>query len=164
MCVCGDGIWPFCLCVRSFNFLINMASDTAPFVVLFFSVWKFTGFDETTRSEFDQWLLSPHATGNTRGHKNTIEKGNCMCGYLRVPPPFAARQAFVVVVVVVNGRRRQTLVVVVVVVVVVDGGVGQTVESLGSVEIELIPPDQVVQSEESFHFLQFRPRVSYESF
>lgn len=110
--------------------------------------------------EFDQWLLSLHATRNTRGRKNAIEKG---VGYLRVPPPFAARQTFVVVVVVVNGRRRrrQTLVVVVV---VVDGGVGQTVESLGSVEIELIPTDQVIQSEESFHFLQFRPRVSYESF
>lgn len=79
--------------------------------------------------------------------------------YLRVPSPFASRQAFVVVVVV-NGRNlgSQTLVVVAAAI-----RVGQTIESLGCVEVELIPSDQMIQPEESLHFLQFRPRISDES-
>lgn len=40
--------------------------------------------------------------------------------------------------------------------------VGQTIEALGCVEVELVPPDRVLQPEEALHFLQLRLRVSYQ--
>jgi len=89
--------------------------------------------------------------------------------YLRMPPPFAASQTFVVVVVgvvgmVVDAAARREIVVV-----IIRHGVDrccwrarQTVKSFGGVEVKLIPADQVVQAEESLHFLQFRVGVVNE--
>ena len=74
--------------------------------------------------------------------------------YLRMSPSFAASQAFVVgvvpiVEVLLVGRCAAGRVVV----------SRQTVKSLCGVEVKLIATYQVVQCEESLHFLHFRMRI-----
>lgn len=38
----------------------------------------------------------------------------------------------------------------------------EAVEALGRVEVELVPPDGVLQAEEALHLLQLRVRVAYQ--
>lgn len=78
---------------------------------------------------------------------------------LRMSSSFTSGQTFVVVM---NVGEWQWLVVGLVVQRRIDVDVGQTVETFGGVEIELIAADGVVQSEEAFDFLQFRPRIANE--